>query len=197
MDKTHTPIAAMVAECFGRGDAPAAILAMIEAIELNGTRKRDLTNSKRGSRLAGDWRPTIRGIEYATERSLNMSRIETEIEKFRNYWTAKSGASATKLDWEATWRNWIINATERRNVPARFNSANGAPSHISPGRSATGNDATLAGMGRLAGRVVARRASAGGDGEDGKNVHGADAPAELDFERRGKGSDRGSHAPTE
>lgn len=33
-----------------------------------------------------------------------------EAEKFRNYWSAKSGASATKIDWRATWRNWALNS---------------------------------------------------------------------------------------
>jgi hypothetical protein len=144
-----------------------------------------LTNSKRGSRLAGDWRPTTRGIEYATERGLSMLRLEIEIEKFRNYWTAKSGASSTKLDWEATWRNWILNTLERNNVPVRSTRANGATSHTASRHSATGADAVIAGMGRIAARVVARRTSTGGNGEDEANSHGADAPAELDFERRG------------
>ncbi len=33
-----------------------------------------------------------------------------EAEKFQNFWSAKSGAGATKLDWRATWRNWTLNA---------------------------------------------------------------------------------------
>ena len=36
--------------------------------------------------------------------------LSTETEKFINYWVAKSGKDATKLDWPATWRNWILNA---------------------------------------------------------------------------------------
>lgn len=33
-----------------------------------------------------------------------------ETEKFCNYWRAKSGRDAAKLDWRATWNNWILNA---------------------------------------------------------------------------------------
>lgn len=29
-------------------------------------------------------------------------------ERFVNYWKAKSGKDATKLDWERTWRNWML-----------------------------------------------------------------------------------------
>lgn len=36
-----------------------------------------------------------------------------ETEKFINYWTAKTGQAATKLDWPATWRNWMLGAAER------------------------------------------------------------------------------------
>jgi hypothetical protein len=197
VDKILTPIAAMVAECFGRGDAPAAILGMIEAVELNGTRKRNSAKAKRGSRLTNDWRPTTRGLEYATEHGLDGSRLEIEIEKFRNYWTAKSGAGACKVDWEATWRNWILNTMERQNVLVRSTRANGATSHTSAGRSTTGNDATLAGMGRLAGRVVKRREQERGHREFDEGARRDDATLQLDLERGGTDSDRGSRAPTE
>jgi uncharacterized protein YdaU (DUF1376 family) len=32
--------------------------------------------------------------------------------RFRDYWIAKPGKDGTKLDWQATWRNWVRN--ERR-----------------------------------------------------------------------------------
>ena len=34
--------------------------------------------------------------------------------KFCDYWNAKSGKDAAKLDWQATWRNWLRNASERQ-----------------------------------------------------------------------------------
>jgi hypothetical protein len=33
--------------------------------------------------------------------------------KFTDYWRAKSGQAATKVDWVATWRNWIRTEAER------------------------------------------------------------------------------------
>ena len=33
-------------------------------------------------------------------------KVRQEGASFRDYWAAKSGKEATKLDWEATWRNW-------------------------------------------------------------------------------------------
>ncbi|ABP56436.1 hypothetical protein [Salinispora tropica] len=52
-----------------------------------------------------------------------------ETEKFRNYWTAKSGKDATKLDWPATWRNWMLRAAENgKSTPS--SRATGANRHL-------------------------------------------------------------------
>jgi hypothetical protein len=36
-------------------------------------------------------------------------------EDFRDYWKAKTGQNATKLDWQATWQTWVRN-TRRKPV---------------------------------------------------------------------------------
>jgi hypothetical protein len=36
-------------------------------------------------------------------------------DKFRDYWTAKAGKDGAKLDWLATWRNWV--REERKQFP--------------------------------------------------------------------------------
>jgi hypothetical protein len=57
-------------------------------------------------------------VTWARDRVPNVDgRIETE--KFINYWQSKSGKDATKLDWVATWRNWMLTAAER--APTRTN----------------------------------------------------------------------------
>ena len=38
---------------------------------------------------------------------------QRETMKFINYWQAKAGRDGVKLDWPATWRNWMMNAAER------------------------------------------------------------------------------------
>jgi len=52
----------------------------------------------------------------AQELRLSRSVIDTEAAKFVDYWHAKSGKDATKLDWQATWRNWCRNARPGRPV---------------------------------------------------------------------------------
>jgi hypothetical protein len=64
----------------------------------------------RGTRLPEDWQPTPELLAYANSRGWHGQALADEIENFRDYWTAKTGASATKLDWPATFRTWIRKA---------------------------------------------------------------------------------------
>jgi hypothetical protein len=71
------------------------------------------SDAKRGSRLAIDWTPTplpqdMRGQVLA----MPAGWVERELSKFRDYWAAKPGAGGRKLDWDATWRNWLRKAIE-------------------------------------------------------------------------------------
>ncbi|MCA1440457.1 hypothetical protein I6F07_09570 [Ensifer sp. IC4062] len=52
--------------------------------------------------------------EFAASKGFGRAAAEAEFEKFRDYWCAKAGREATKLDWQATWRNWIRNAGRPR-----------------------------------------------------------------------------------
>jgi hypothetical protein len=36
--------------------------------------------------------------------------VDAEVENFVDYWTARSGSGAVKLDWDATWRTWVRRA---------------------------------------------------------------------------------------
>jgi len=64
--------------------------------------------SKRGTRLdcnwqlPDDWRMWARtNFPASTDAS-----VAEQAAIFRDFWIAKPGAQACKLDWEATWRNW-------------------------------------------------------------------------------------------
>lgn len=61
--------------------------------------------TKRGCRLPSDWMPK----DHIHETY--------ELEKFRDYWASVPGQRGMKLDWDATWRNWMKNSQERRRVP--------------------------------------------------------------------------------
>ncbi len=65
----------------------------------------------KGKRLPPDWGPTDTDWQDAC-RSLGGQRAGLELAKFRDYWPAKPGKDALKLDWDATWRNWARKASE-------------------------------------------------------------------------------------
>lgn len=66
----------------------------------------------RGSRLSNDWQLpddwkawTRTNFPTTTETT-----VTEEADKFRDYWCAKAGQGASKLDWQAVWRNWCRTA---------------------------------------------------------------------------------------
>ncbi len=69
-----------------------------------------LRGSKKGSRLPSDFEPDI---GFALSEGLSSSQADTEAAKFRDFWIAKPGAGGVKLDWPATWRNWVREAMRR------------------------------------------------------------------------------------
>ena len=66
---------------------------------------------KRGKRLPSDWSPSqaLWDWTFATHPNIN---AQLTLDKFCDYWTAKSGRDATKADWDGTWRNWVRNELE-------------------------------------------------------------------------------------
>lgn len=78
-------------------------------VEGEGARPPDATPRKRGSRIPDDFHVTSDMVTWAKANAPNVDgRRETE--KFINYWRSKTGSGATKLDWPATWRNWMLTA---------------------------------------------------------------------------------------
>jgi hypothetical protein len=78
---------------------------------------------KRASRLPEDFSADF---EYA-RRAIPDLDADAEFARFRDYWRAKPGASGTKADWPATWRNWIRTCTENGKY-ARASRSNGSAS---------------------------------------------------------------------
>lgn len=68
---------------------------------------------KRAKRIPDDFALTEDMRAWGRENCPTVDGIE-ETMKFINYWQAKAGKDATKLDWVATWRNWMLNAKSRQ-----------------------------------------------------------------------------------
>lgn len=60
----------------------------------------------RGSRLPADWKPNAELVEWskAERQDLDLRKV---LEEFRDYWTSVAGSKGVKLNWDATWRNWV------------------------------------------------------------------------------------------
>lgn len=64
---------------------------------------------KRGTRLPPDWSPDAELAAWVSTEKPGFP-MTSELAKFRDYWAAKAGAGGVKLDWSATFRNWVRNA---------------------------------------------------------------------------------------
>lgn len=76
--------------------------------------KRDNKSSpKRGKRLPDDWEAGEDLLSFAIGEGLTEEGAGREIDKFKDFWHSKAGASATKINWDMTFKNWIRTAVER------------------------------------------------------------------------------------
>jgi hypothetical protein len=174
-----TPIAAALYDHFARGGTIEEGLRLVEALERVTTKPRSRPKEPvaRGSRLSAAWEPSAGDISFAVARGMTPTRITNEAEKFKNYWSAKSGSGAIKCDWAACWRNWIIKAGERNEGRDRGNVPR---TNFDSRRAATGSDAVMAGMARLARRIDERGTADLGGGR--QIPFDANAAGQLDLE---------------
>lgn len=71
--------------------------------------------SDQATRLPDDWRPTPEPELVAAIGG--QAAAKREFAKFGDYWRAKAGKDGRKVDWQATWRNWLRTAAD--NKPGR------------------------------------------------------------------------------
>ena len=65
-------------------------------------------STARATRLPNDWVLTEDLKAWAEAERPDVDAVE-QAKQFRDYWVAKPGKDGRKLDWTATWRNWIRN----------------------------------------------------------------------------------------
>lgn len=72
----------------------------------------------RGSRLPKEWTLPAEWKVWAITVRPDLD-ADAEAAKFADYYHAKAGKDASKVDWQATWRNWIRNARQKPGITAR------------------------------------------------------------------------------
>jgi hypothetical protein len=65
-----------------------------------------LRSGERATRLPKDWTIPADWAAWGSTERPDLDMLKTA-QRFRDYWVAKPGKAGTKLDWEATWRNWV------------------------------------------------------------------------------------------
>ena len=75
----------------------------------------------RGTRLPKDWTLPDGWREWAEAEREDLD-ISLVADSFRDFWWSKAGQNGSKLDWLATWRNWVRN--QRRDFNGGRSSAN-------------------------------------------------------------------------
>lgn len=94
-----------------------------ETENLKQKEKEEAPQRSRGSRLQPDWEPDPTLQAWASKERPDLD-LDAVIEGFRDFWIAKPGKDGTKLDWPATFRNWVRN---QRSAKPGFPQAGSAP----------------------------------------------------------------------
>ncbi|TCR63191.1 YdaU family protein [Bosea sp. BK604] len=85
----------------------------------------------KGRRIAPGWRPAEHNRSDALRLGVPEGLIDPLANRFRDFWTAKPGKDALKLDWDATWRNWCASECERKGWAAPGAATGPPPAGIS------------------------------------------------------------------
>jgi uncharacterized protein YdaU (DUF1376 family) len=91
----------------GSDSQPIAKATNNQELETNNN-KPIVEKSQRGSRLANDWVLPNEWEYFANKERPDLDAKQV-FDQFKDYWCAKAGKDAIKLDWQATWRNWVRN----------------------------------------------------------------------------------------
>jgi len=70
-----------------------------------------------GKRLASDFSFPKEWEEFCQTERTELSPVKT-FDQFKDYWIAQAGQKGVKLDWFATWRNWVRSTNAPKQNPA-------------------------------------------------------------------------------
>ena len=86
-------------------------------------------DNKRGSRLAKDLIFPSEWLIFCKQERPELQPLQT-FEKFKDYWISQAGQKGVKLDWFATWRNWVRNTNAPKANPADIARVTVPPSNL-------------------------------------------------------------------
>ena len=98
----------------------SGVLAECKQVAIPETERETETKGEKktlGKRLANDFHFPKEWEEFCQQTRPELHPIQT-FDKFKDYWIAQAGQKGVKLDWFATWRNWVRNTNAPKVNPA-------------------------------------------------------------------------------
>ncbi len=110
--------------------AEAEVFGLAGSTEVQPTNNhKPITNNQEkktlGKRLASDFSFPKEWEEFCQTERPELSPIKT-FDQFKDYWIAQAGQKGVKLDWFATWRNWVRSTNAPKQNPADIVGSNPA-----------------------------------------------------------------------
>lgn len=96
------------------------------------------TESASASRLPADWMPNDVDVKFCQAERPEL-HVEATALRFRDYWVAQPGVKGRKVDWSATWRNWVRNERATKMQVAQMR--NSDPIDLNAARKAADDEA--------------------------------------------------------
>ena len=75
----------------------------------SGCQKPSRKTSKKPHRLPSDWVCSLDLGNWAMENGLTREEVVSNIDQFKDHYTAATGKGSTALDWDAKFRTWVRN----------------------------------------------------------------------------------------
>ncbi|RVD66775.1 DUF1376 domain-containing protein, partial [Mesorhizobium sp. M7A.F.Ca.ET.027.03.2.1] len=72
------------------------------------------SSKKRGTRLSPEWSLPLEWQQWGKDNGLSIADIPSEAGKFHDWFISVPDNRGVKVDWEATWRNWVRKAVQDR-----------------------------------------------------------------------------------
>lgn len=72
------------------------------------------SKSPKGTRLSAEYQLPELDRAFANSIGVPADQVAKQFERFRDFWISKPGKDGVKLDWSATWRNWIRKFADER-----------------------------------------------------------------------------------
>jgi len=120
----------------GRPKKTQSVISVLPDESQNNPNQEPLTTNHKpiekktlGKRLASDFSFPVEWEQFCKATRPELHPTKT-FDQFKDYWIAQAGQKGVKLDWFATWRNWVRNTNAPKLNPADIGRVTVAPSNL-------------------------------------------------------------------